>query len=141
MSNSETLILTSNKKIIKVNNKGDEIVLDLDDMSIRGKLEEFFKTIDEYIIKINSSKDDHESYNYSLEMSKKIVNLIDDIFGDNASIKLFSNSSPTIDLIYEFGIKFQNLFPKFIKSKIENQKKIIEISNRVKNNKYIRRQR
>lgn len=141
MSNSETLILTSNKKTIKVNNKGDEIVLDLDDMSIRGKLEEFFKTIDEYIIKINSANDDHESYNYSLEMSKKIVNLIDDIFGDNASIKLFGNSSPTIDLIYEFGIKFQNLFPKFIKSKIENQKKIIEISNRVKNNKYIRRQR
>lgn len=141
MSNSETLILTSNKKTIKVNNKGDEIVLDLDDMSIRGKLEEFFKTIDEYIIKINNSKNNDESYKYSLEMSKKIVNLIDNIFGDNASIKLFGNSSPTTDLIYEFCIKFQNLFPKFIKSKIENQKKIMENSNKVKSNKYLRRQR
>ena len=92
MSNSETLILTSNKKTIKVNNKGDEIVLDLDDMSIRGKLEEFFKTIDEYIIKINKSKNDDESYNYSLEMSKKIVCLIDGTFAFNSfALSIFAS--------------------------------------------------
>lgn len=141
MSNSETLILTSNKKTIKVNNKGDEIVLDLDDMSMQEKIQKFRETMDKFVVKIRDSKNDDESYKYSLEMSKEAVTDIDDIFGENASMKLFGNLTPTIDLIFEFCYKLNNLFPKLIKNKTENIEKIINISKKINNNKYLRRQR
>lgn len=141
MSNSETLILTSNKKTIKVNNKGDEIVLDLDDMSMQEKIQKFRETMDKFVVQIRDSKNDDESYKYSLEMSKEAVTDIDDIFGENASMKLFGNLTPTIDLIFEFCYKLNNLFPKLIKNKTENIEKIINISKKINNNKYLRRQR
>ena len=123
MSNSETLILTSNKKTIKVNNKGDEIVLDLDDMSMQEKIQKFRETMDKFVVQIRDSKNDDEKYKYSLEMSKEAVIAIDDIFGENASMKLFGNLTPTIDLIFEFCYKLNNLFPKLIKNKTENIEK------------------
>ena len=141
MSNSETLILTSNKKTIKVNNKGDEIVLDLDDMSMQNKIEKFRETMDKFVMQIRDSKNDDEKYKYSLEMSKEAVASIDDIFGGNASMKLFGNLTPTIDLIFEFCYKLNNLFPKLIKNKTENIEKMINISKKINNNKYLRRQR
>jgi len=141
MSNSETLILTSNKKTIKVNNKGDEIVLDLDDMSMQNKIEKFRETMDKFVMQIRDSKNDDEKYKYSLEMSKEAVASIDDIFGENASMKLFGNLTPTIDLIFEFCYKLNNLFPKLIKNKTENIEKMINISKKINNNKYLRRQR
>ena len=141
MSNSETLILTSNKKTIKVNNKGDEIVLDLDDMSMQEKIQKFRETMDKFVVQIRDSKNDDEKYKYSLEMSKEAVIAIDDIFGENASMKLFGNLSPTIDLIFEFCYKLNNLFPKLIKNKTENIEKMINISKKINNNKYLRRQR
>jgi hypothetical protein len=141
MSNSETLILTSNKKTIKVNNKGDEIVLDLDDMSMQEKINKFRESMDKFVVQIRDSKSDDEKYKYSLEMSKEAVIAIDDIFGENASMKLFGNLSPTIDLIFEFCYKLNNLFPKLIKNKTENIEKMINISKKINNNKYLRRQR
>ncbi len=141
MSNSETLILTSNKKTIKVNNKGDEIVLDLDDMSMQEKIQKFRETMDKFVVQIRDSKNDDEKYKYSLEMSKEAVIAIDDIFGENASMKLFGNLTPTIDLIFEFCYKLNNLFPKLIKNKTENIEKMINISKKINNNKYLRRQR
>ena len=141
MSNSETLILTSNKKTIKVNNKGDEIVLDLDDMSMQEKIQKFRETMDKFVVQIRDSKNDDEKYKYSLEMSKEAVIAIDDIFGENSSMKLFGNLTPTIDLIFEFCYKLNNLFPKLIKNKTENIEKMINISKKINNNKYIRRQR
>lgn len=141
MSNSETLILTSNKKTIKVNNKGDEIVLDLDDMSMQEKINKFRESMDKFVVQIRDSKSDDEKYKYSLEMSKEAVVSIDDIFGENASMKLFGNLSPTIDLIFEFCYKLNNLFPKLIKNKTENIEKMINISKKINNNKYLRRQR
>lgn len=141
MSNSETLILTSNKKTIKVNNKGDEIVLDLDDMYIKERLDKFRKVMDEFVIKIRDSKDEEEKYQYSLNMSKEAVKSIDEMFGEGASMKLFGNLTPTIDLIFEFCYKLNNLFPKLIKNKTENIEKMINISKKINNNKYLRRQR
>jgi hypothetical protein len=141
MSNSETLILTSNKKTIKVNNKGDEIVLDLDDMSMQEKIQKFRETMDKFVVQIRDSKNDDEKYKYSLEMSKEAVIAIDDIFGENSSMKLFGNLTPTIDLIFEFCYKLNNLFPKLIKNKTENIEKMINISKKINNNKYLRRQR
>lgn len=141
MSNSETLILTSNKKTIKVNNKGDEIVLDLDDMSMQEKIQKFRETMDKFVVQIRDSKNDDEKYKYSLGMSKEAVIAIDDIFGENASMKLFGNLTPTIDLIFEFCYKLNNLFPKLIKNKTENIEKMINISKKINNNKYLRRQR
>lgn len=141
MSNSETLILTSNKKTIKVNNKGDEIVLDLDDMSMQEKINKFRESMDKFVVQIRDSKSDDEKYKYSLEMSKEAVVSIDDIFGENASMKLFGNLTPTIDLIFEFCYKLNNLFPKLIKNKTENIEKMINISKKINNNKYLRRQR
>ena len=141
MSNSETLILTSNKKTIKVNNKGDEIVLDLDDMSMQEKINKFRESMDKFVVQIRDSKSEDEKYKYSLEMSKEAVVSIDDIFGENASMKLFGNLTPTIDLIFEFCYKLNNLFPKLIKNKTENIEKMINISKKINNNKYLRRQR
>jgi len=141
MSNSETLILTSNKKTIKVNNKGDEIVLDLDDMSMQEKIQKFRETMDKFVVQIRDSKNDDEKYKYSLEMSKEAVIAIDDIFGENSSMKLFGNLTPTIDLIFEFCYKLNNLFPKLIKNKTENKEKMINIFKKINNNKYLRRQR
>ncbi len=138
---SDKLILTTNKKTIKVNEKGDEITLDLDDMSIKEKLDKFSNIIDKFVSKIKNSKNNEEQYKYSLEMSKEVVALIDDIFGQDASIKLFGNRTPTMDLVFEFCYKFNNLFPKLIKPKTENIEKLVNISNKISNNKYLRRRR
>lgn len=140
-SSNDTLILTSNKKIIKVNNKGDKIVLDLDDMSIKERLDKFRKTMDEFVVKIKESKDEEEKYKHSLDMSKEAVKSIDGMFGEGASMKLFGNMSPTIDLVFEFCYKLNNLFPRLIKNKTENVERLINISKKINNNKYLRRQR
>ena len=63
-NSSDKLILTTNKKTINVNEKGDEITLDLDDMSIKEKLDKFSNIIDKFVSKIKNSKDNEEQYIY-----------------------------------------------------------------------------
>lgn len=63
-NSSDKLILTTNKKTIKVNEKGDEITLDLDDMSIKEKLDKFGNIIDKFVSKIKNSKNNEEQYKY-----------------------------------------------------------------------------
>ena len=91
---SDKLILTTNKKTIKVNEKGDEITLDLDDMSIKEKLDKFGNIIDKFVSKIKNSKNNEEQYKYSLEMSKEVVALID----DEATVKTFYKEKDHIRL-------------------------------------------
>lgn len=140
-SSNDTLILTSNKKIVRINNKGDKIILDLDDMSIRTRLQDMYDKLDSYIANIRAAKNDEEQYKYSMEMSKTAVKVIDEIFGENTSIKLFGNNSPTLNLIYEFATKLSDLFIKYIKEKNSSIEKMVNISNKVNNNKYLRRKR
>ena len=110
-------------------------------MSMQEKIQKFRETMDKFVVQIRDSKNDDEKYKYSLEMSKEAVIAIDDIFGENSSMKLFGNLTPTIDLIFEFCYKLNNLFPKLIKNKTENIEKMINISKKINNNKYLRRQR
>jgi hypothetical protein len=115
---------------INVNDNGDEIILDFDNNSF---MEKFYNLTElgKNIPKMDEIAENTERMRIFAEYNRKISNALNDIFGENATLKIFGCKEPMPDLIADF---FEQLAPF-----IEKAGKMRENEAKMRAEKYSKR--
>ena len=117
-------------KIIKVNEQGDTISLNIGDSSLNRNiviLLDSIQKISEELSIVNEKFNDEqliEKLDYvNLKMSEASEK-IDSFFGENTCIKVFRTNTPYIDDIADFILQICELIEKFTGEKLDNLENI-----------------
>lgn len=123
-------------KVIKVNEDGDTITLNVGDVTLNSRLCKLLKDIQTSSEELSKSEhsDDPDSVLETLELmvekQKYIAIKIDEFFGKDTCYKVFKTNTPYIDDVMDFMFQMLPLIEKFTGQKMQNleniQKKYID---------------
>lgn len=128
-------------KVIKLNEDGDTITINVGDFTLGSRLLKLFQDIrtmsEEIYIKKDINADDPDEVLKNLEImnekQKNISNMIDDFFGENTCYKVFKTNIPYIDDVIDFMFQMCKIIEEFTGQKMQNLENI--------QNKYIGKQK
>ncbi len=131
------LRVKSNRLVICVNDDGDTITLNLDDHRVLDKFKEFANFGKKH--PFNKDEDEETAYEKISDYTKKLSGMIDDLFGDGATHKIFGVCEPTIDLIADFVYQLEPFVLKGVENKTESIRKQKDKYERRSNKREIKR--
>ena len=111
---------------IGVNDKGDSIFIDMESMNFIQRYQALVERVQEISNSIDTTKNlsENEGINLVVEKMKDILEGLDDLFGENASSKVFGEGIvPTPMAVIDF---FDQISPIVKKYSDEREKKIME---------------
>lgn len=121
-NNNCDLEITSNSKTIKINNRGDEISINIDDRVEMNKIINMVMNFKEQTSK-HLENPDLDSLNKLCDDTEKELK---EFFGDDILIKIFNIEHPSLRLFVEFFCKLFKIISKFSDEKNEQTVKNIE---------------
>lgn len=137
MSENNELIVENRSKEIKINKKGDSIVIDIDNREMMNKIISMILNFKERTTS-HIKKPDIDSLNALCNDTEKEMK---EIFGDDILVKIFDVEHPSLRLLVEFFFKFFDIVSSLSEAKNEETVKSIEslygdkYINRLKNKK------
>lgn len=137
MSENNELIVENRSKEIKINKKGDSIVIDIDNREMMNKIISMILNFKERTTS-HIKEPDIDSLNALCNDTEKEMK---EIFGDDILVKIFDVEHPSLRLLVEFFFKFFDIVSSLSEAKNEETVKSIEslygdkYINRLKNKK------
>lgn len=121
MAEQLNLRVKTNILNIQVNDEGDCITLNLDDNKFIKRFIEFINFGREF--PTNDIEDNETTYKKIYEYTEKLALMIDELFGNGATYKIFGAYEPTLDLIADFIEKLEPFISKASEIKVKEIEK------------------